>query len=165
MSTIMVKGQEVQVGDDLWAGGKPYRITRIEPYMHPVVTRNEQWWQACSDGPEGIGKAAWGITLEFAHGWEPGHYEVSKRPGDVRGDPHLSADDYLSPWFGQGAQLYPHYLAEGSPLPWREWLAGKPDTAAVLAAELDRSCPGFRYVNGAGDRFAWNWETGRWERP
>ena len=28
MSTIKVKGQEVRVGDDLWAGGVPHRIPR-----------------------------------------------------------------------------------------------------------------------------------------
>jgi hypothetical protein len=122
MSTIKVKGQEVETGDDLWSGGIPHRITRIEPYGHPVVTRGEQWRAACSDGPASVGRAAWGITLEFAHGWEPGHYEVSARPGDTRGEPHASADDYLSPWWGPGARLYEHYAAEGFPGPWRAWL-------------------------------------------
>jgi len=76
MSTIRVKGQEVKVGDDLWAGGVPHRITRIEPYQHPSFP-GEMWAQACSDGPDGIGKAAWGITLELTNPAE--YYEISVR--------------------------------------------------------------------------------------
>ena len=76
MSTIKVKGQEVRVGDDLWLGGVPHRITRIEPYQHPSFP-GEMWAQACSDGPGGIGKAAWGITLELTNPAE--YYEISVR--------------------------------------------------------------------------------------
>ncbi len=157
-STAMIKGQEVRVGDDLWSMGTPHRITRIEPYAHPVVTRGEQWRQACSDGPEGVGKAAWGITLEFAHGWAPGHYKVSLLPGDERGEPHLSADDYLSPFGGAGARLYEHYAAAGFPGTWRAWLesAGR----RGLLAGPRPGVPDF--ANGAGDRFRWDPELMSW---
>jgi hypothetical protein len=79
MSTIKVHATEVRVGDIMWAGGKPHLITRIEPYVHPVVTGGDEWAFACSDGPEGTGDNAWGITLELtnpvAH-----YYEITERP-------------------------------------------------------------------------------------
>ena len=31
LATIMVKGQDVKIGDDLWVFDKPHRVTRIEP--------------------------------------------------------------------------------------------------------------------------------------
>ena len=68
----IVRGRDVKVGDDLWVGGVPHRITRIEPYVDgPDATRplNQELWNgearvAYSDGPAGRGKDAWGITLE-----------------------------------------------------------------------------------------------------
>jgi hypothetical protein len=75
MATRKVSARDVKVGDDLWVGGKPHRITRIEPYQHPSFP-GEMWAQAMSDGPEGIGKAAWGITLELTNPTE--YYEVSR---------------------------------------------------------------------------------------
>ena len=30
--TTIVSGRDVKVGDDLWVGGVPHRVTRIEPY-------------------------------------------------------------------------------------------------------------------------------------
>ncbi len=77
MSTIKVSAKDVRVGDDLWLGGVPHRITRIEPYQHPSFP-GKMWAQACSDGPEGIGKAAWGITLELTN--PSAYYEISVRP-------------------------------------------------------------------------------------
>ncbi len=77
MSTIKVSAKDVKVGDDLWFLGKPHRITRIVPYQHPSFP-GEMWVQACSDGPEGIGKAAWGITLELTNPSK--YYEISERP-------------------------------------------------------------------------------------
>jgi hypothetical protein len=76
VSTIKVAAKDVKVGDDLWAGGTPHRITRIEPYQHPSFP-GEMWAQACSDGPEGVGKAAWGITLELTN--PSAYYEISER--------------------------------------------------------------------------------------
>lgn len=76
--TVKVKGQDVRVGDDLWFLGKPYRITRIEPYIHPVVTRGEEWFSAYSDSPDGMYRNAWGITLEREHG-NAASYEISER--------------------------------------------------------------------------------------
>ena len=122
MSTHRVKGQEVKVGDDLWSLGKPHRITRIEPYTHPVVTRGEEWRIAYSDGPDGVGRAAWGITLTFDHGYADG-YEVTALPGDERGVPHLAEDDYPSPFYGRGAELYPQYAADPRARGWRAWIS------------------------------------------
>ena len=123
MSTVKVKGQDVRVGDDLWFLGKPYRITRIEPYVHPAVTRGEQWRIAYSDGPERGGKHAWGMTLEYEHGWAAG-YEISERPGEpYKNKP--PADDYPCPHYGEGAELWEQYAAEGSPGLWRDWLNAK----------------------------------------
>lgn len=123
MSTVMVKGQDVRVGDDLWCLGAPHRVTRIEPYTHPVVTRGEQWRIAYSDGPERGGKNAWGMTLHYDHGWAAS-YEISARPGE----PYVNAppaDDYLSPFYGEGAALWERFAAEGSPGLWRDWMAGQ----------------------------------------
>lgn len=75
MSTRKVCAADVKIGDDLWVGGKPHRITRIEPYTHPTI--GEPWAIASSDGPEGIGKAAWGITLELTN--PSRYYEISER--------------------------------------------------------------------------------------
>jgi hypothetical protein len=122
----MIKGQEVRVGDDLWAFGKPHRITRIKDYAHPVVTRGEQWRIAYSDGPDTGGEKAWGITLEYNHGYAAG-YEITALPGDRRGEPHLPDDDDLSPFYGKGARLYEQYAAEGSPGLWRDWLGCEGD--------------------------------------
>jgi hypothetical protein len=66
---------EVQAGDDLMFPGTPHRITRIEPYTDPVVTRGETWAIACADTPSASGKAARGITLSPG-----GAYEVAGRP-------------------------------------------------------------------------------------
>lgn len=128
MATIEVRGQDVRVGDDLWFLGKPHRITRIEPYTHPVVTRGEMWRIAYSDGPEGMYKAAWGMTLEYGHGWARG-YEVTYLDGDDRKDSPPSEGDYLSPFYGRGAELWEAYRAEGSRLLWHDWLLknGVPD--------------------------------------
>lgn len=159
MSTIKVKGQEVQVGDDLWSGGTPHRITRIKDYTHPLVTRGEPWRTAICDGPGG--EKAWGITLSYAHGFMAG-YEVTALPGDKRGEPHRPDDDYLCPFFGMGADLYPHYAAAGFPGLWTEWLATLDDPAALAATEAD--CAAIAdYVNSAGDRFRWNPERKDWE--
>lgn len=79
MGTIKVKAQDVKIGDDLWLGDVPHRITRIEPYTHPAVTGGDEWAAAYSDGLEGVGKAAWGITLELTNPSE--YYEISVRPG------------------------------------------------------------------------------------
>lgn len=76
MSTIMVRGQDVRTGDDLWFLGRVHRITRTEPYTHPVVTGGGEWRTAYSDGPDGMYRAAWGITLE--HGGAA-RYEISER--------------------------------------------------------------------------------------
>lgn len=121
----MVKGQEVRVGDDLWFLGKPHRITRIKRYVHPVVTRNEEWRIAYSDGPEGMYRAAWGITLEYNHGYSAG-YEVAALPGDDRGEPHVPDDDYLDPNLSTAAELWARYEAEGKPGLWRTWVAALP---------------------------------------
>ena len=61
---MIVKGSEVKVGDDLIFAGTPHRITRIEPYVHPVVTHGETWATAYADTPKAAYKIAWGITLE-----------------------------------------------------------------------------------------------------
>lgn len=126
MSTIKVKGQDVRVGDDLWSMGKPYRITRIEPYVHIGVTLGEQWRIAYSDGPVNGGKSAWGMTLAFDHGWAAS-YEVTYLPGDDRGEPHLTPDDYPAPHYGEGEELHPLYLAAGglSAGTWPEWLKAR----------------------------------------
>jgi hypothetical protein len=121
MTTHRIKGQEVKVGDDLWCLGKPHRITRIEPYTHPIVTRGEEWRSADADGPDGT--TPWGITLEFDHGYHAG-YEVTALPGDERGVPHLAEDDYPSPFFGRGAELYPEYVAAGAP-GWLAWISAR----------------------------------------
>lgn len=75
--TVEVRGQDVRVGDDLWAGSVPHRITRVEDYRHPSFP-GELWHSGSSDGPGGVGKAAWGMTLETNVGYA-GHYEISVR--------------------------------------------------------------------------------------
>lgn len=122
-AAIMVKGQDVRVGDDLWSLGKPHRVTPIEPYTHPVVTRDEEWRIAYSNGPEDTGKP-WGRTLRLEHGYAAS-YEVAYVPGDDRKDVRPPADDYLSPFHGEGGALYERYMAEGAPGPWRRWLAAQ----------------------------------------
>jgi hypothetical protein len=129
MSTIKVKGQDVRVNDDLWYLGTPYRITRIKPYTHPV-TRGEVWRTAYSDGPERAGDRAWGITLEYDHGYAAG-YEVTYMDGDPRKENKPPADDYLSPWFGEGARLWEAHRDEVKPGRWREWLAAWEVTAGA----------------------------------
>lgn len=119
MTTAMIKGQEVRVGDDLWSMGTPHRVTRITDYTHPVVTRGEPWRTAHSDGPGGA--RAWGRTLSFDHGYAAG-YEITIVPGDERGVPHLPADDYVDPFYGHGAELHKLYAAEGTTATWPAWL-------------------------------------------
>lgn len=136
MTTIQVRGQEVRVGDDLWFLGKPHRITRIVPYVHPVVTRNEPWRIAYSDGPDGVYKAAWGMTLEYGHGWAAG-CEVTYLPGDDRLHSSPSEDDWLSPFYGRGAELFETYLQQGMPGLWPDWLdsVGEPRGRWVCASQ------------------------------
>lgn len=132
MSTVKVKGQDVRVNDDLWAFGTPHRITRIEPYVHPVVTRGEPFRIAYADGPGGQGERAWGITLEYGHGYATG-YEVTERPGETYiNEP--PADDWPCPSYGRGAELYPEYVAAGGPAKalWPDWIR-----ARLSAAELE----------------------------
>jgi hypothetical protein len=123
VTTIMVKGQDVKVGDDLWFLGRPHRITRIKPYTHPV-TRGEVWRTAYSDGPAGMHKSAWGITLEYDHGYAAG-YEVTYTEGDPRKENRPPEDDYPSPWFGEGARLWEAHRGEVGPGGWRAWLAAR----------------------------------------
>jgi hypothetical protein len=129
MTTILVKGQDVRVGDDLWFLGSPHRITRIEPYVHPVVTRNEEWRVAKSDGPDGQGKHAWGMTLEFCHGYA-GDYEITLVPGDDREHKgrFVDPDDYLDPFLSTAAELWARYQREGMPAGklWRPWVESLP---------------------------------------
>jgi len=61
--TVEVPGSEVRPGDDYEFLGKVHRITRVEPYSHPVVTRGETWLSASADTSERAYKAAWGITV------------------------------------------------------------------------------------------------------
>lgn len=75
MGTVKVSAKEVKVGDIMWVGGTPRRITRIQPYVHPTI--GEPWAIASSDGPEGFGLAAWGITLELTNPSE--YYEITAR--------------------------------------------------------------------------------------
>lgn len=125
MTTGRIKAQEVKVGDDLWFLGTPHRITRITRYVHPVVTRNEEWRIAHSDGPAGMYKAAWGMTLSYDHGYAAG-YEVTILDGDTRAEPHVSEDDYLDPFLSPAADLWARYQAEGMPGLWRAWVASLP---------------------------------------
>jgi hypothetical protein len=128
VSTIKVKGQDVKVGDDIWFLGTPHRVTRITPYVHPVCTRNEEWRTAHSDGPDGMYKAAWGITLEFDHGWAAG-YEVTYTEGDPRAEQY-SACDYLSAFgSGRSVEMFDAYQAQGMPGLWRKWLAERGEPA------------------------------------
>lgn len=162
-TTVKVKGQDVRVGDDLWVCGGVHRITRIQPYRHPLVTRGEDWRSAISDGPvPGPGKVyqPFGITLEFDHGYAAG-YEISVRPGEPRYVNKPPENDYLDPHYGDGARVYAHYAVAGFPGSWLEWLA-KQDVAALLSAEPDRSKP-LLYQNTAGDWFHWAWDERRWE--
>jgi hypothetical protein len=130
-ATIRVKGQAVKVRDDLWVLGNVHRITRIEPYTHPVVTRGEEWRIARYAGPGGT---AWGITLHYDHGYAAS-YEVSYMPGDERKEVRPPADDYLSPFFGAGARLFEAHFPDGCPGSWRKWLEQHPDLTAAAEAE------------------------------
>jgi hypothetical protein len=127
MTTIYVKGQDVRVGDDLWWMGTPHRVTRIERYVHPVVTRNEEWRTAYSDTPQRAYKAAWAITLEYDHGHAAG-YEITLVPGDDRTDGHsrVDPDDYLDPFLSTAEKLWARYQEEGMPGLWRDWAAALP---------------------------------------
>jgi hypothetical protein len=112
--TVRVKGQHVRVGDDLWSGGVPHRVTRITAYRHPVVTRGEDWRCARS--------GSWGMTLSYDHGYAAS-YEITIRHGEP---PYVNAppdDDYLSPHYGEGAVLFERYAAEAAGESWREWLS------------------------------------------
>jgi hypothetical protein len=77
-SSVHIRGQDVRVGDDLWPVGQVRRVTRIEDYRHPIVTGGELWHIAKSDGPDGVGRAAWGMTLATEKGYAAG-YEISVR--------------------------------------------------------------------------------------
>lgn len=61
--TVEVPGSEVRPGDDYEFLGAVHRITRVEPYSHPVVTGGETWLSASADTSERLGRAAWGITI------------------------------------------------------------------------------------------------------
>lgn len=61
--TVEVPGSEVRPGDDYHFLSSTHRITRVEPYRHPVVTRGETWLTAYADTPEAMYQAAWGITV------------------------------------------------------------------------------------------------------
>lgn len=141
MATIRIKGQEVRVGDDYWYLGTARRITRIEDYVHPVVTRNEVWRFAYSDGPTGTGRNAWGITLEYDHGHAAG-CEVTWLYGDDRGRDHVPADDYLDPFTGTAAGLWARYEAEGKPGLWRTWVTRLPlsDMPGLFSHESGEAC-------------------------
>jgi hypothetical protein len=76
---LNVPAGEVRVGDDLDYLGKPYRITRIEEYAHPVVTKGETWWIAYADTREKFGKNAWGMTLGKGT-----RYDVIRAPEPVK---------------------------------------------------------------------------------
>jgi hypothetical protein len=121
MSTIHVRGQDVRVGDDLWFLSTPKRITRIEPYTHALM-RGEAWRVAYSDGPAGMYKNAWGITLEYGSGYAA-NYEVTALPGDDR--EQFEPDWTLSPWTGEGARLWEAHQAEIKPGGWRGCLAAR----------------------------------------
>jgi hypothetical protein len=72
--TVDVPWDGVRPGDDLTFLSSVHRITRVEPYSHPVVTRGATWAIACADTQQRCYRAAWGITLS------PGsHYEVTRR--------------------------------------------------------------------------------------
>ena len=124
MSTVRVKGQDVRVGDDLWTIGGVHRITRMVDYVHPAVTRGELWRIAYSDGPDTGGAKAWGCTLAYDHGYANG-YEISVRPGEPPYENKPPADDYLSPFYGEGAVLHEQFAAQGSPGLWRDWLQAR----------------------------------------
>lgn len=68
----MKYGRDVVVGDDIIFLGTPHRITRIEPYTHPVVTGGETWATAYADTSAAAYQAAWGITLEPDQQYETG---------------------------------------------------------------------------------------------
>jgi hypothetical protein len=120
--TVKIKKQDVRVGDDLWFLGRPYRITRIEPYRHPVVTRGEDARTAYSDGPGRTGRNAWGITLSFEHGYAASA-EISVRMGEPPYVVRPPDDDYLCPFDSAAAELFARFQAAGRPGSWREWLA------------------------------------------
>jgi hypothetical protein len=119
MTTIYVKGQDVRVGDDLWSMGAPCRVIGIRPYVHPVVTRNEEWRVAEF--------AVGGRTLAYEHGYAAG-YEITLVPGDDRtaGGSRVDPDDYLDPYLSAAAVLWARYEAEGKPGLWRAWVEALP---------------------------------------
>ena len=76
---VRTPGRDVKVGDDLWLGGVPHRITRIEPYVNgPNATRDlasELWDGKARVGYSDsfgskVGKDAWAITLDPAGGYD-----------------------------------------------------------------------------------------------
>ena len=54
------RGSEIVAEYILVFAGVPHRITRIVPYVHPVVTGGETWRIAYAC----LGPDSWGITLE-----------------------------------------------------------------------------------------------------
>lgn len=122
MATIMVKGQDVKAGDYVWSMGSPELVTHIDPYVHPVMTRNCLYRRARLERPGGF--KAWGRTLAYDHGYMAG-YEVTYTDGDPR-TPAPSADDYLDPWLPQAAALWARYQADGMPGLWPDWVASLP---------------------------------------
>jgi len=84
MAIRRTRGQDVRAGDDLWFLGVPHRITRIEPYKGV----NAPLWDgparvAYSDGPGGMYRAAWAITLD-----PDGQYDISRADDRRDPDPH-----------------------------------------------------------------------------
>ena len=149
LATIMVKGQDVKIGDDLWVFDKPHRVTRIEPYTHPVVTRGDEWRHAYSDGPSGAGKP-WGLPLAYDHGYAAS-YEVSCLSGDDRREIRPPDDDYPSPFYGEGAALYKRYMADGAPAPWRRWLAAQAsEQAGYIQSRTTEAMPAGTAAAAAG---------------
>lgn len=126
-TTVMVKGQHVRVGDDLWSGGKPHRVMKIIPYRHPVVTRGQDWRIA-------RGADNWGMTLAYDHGWAAS-YEITIRPGEPPYENQIPDDDYLCPFYGLGAELHALFEAEGSPGSWAGWLAARGAPKPVYQSE------------------------------
>lgn len=126
METIRIKGQDVRVGDELWTMGSPDRITRIEPYVHPVITRNEEWRTARRDWPDGT--KAFGRTLAYEHG-RSASYTITYVDGDPRKTVTVPADDYLDPFAPAARDLWARYQAEGMPGLWRDWVAKLPPEA------------------------------------
>lgn len=116
--TVEVPGSEVRPGDDYEFLGAVHRITRVEPYSHPVVTGGEAWLSASADTSERLGKAAWGITIH------PGKLtRVTRVAPDlthvqrtvlraISAAPHGSLND---PALARAAELWREGLVAGSP--------------------------------------------------